>query len=136
MFELVRTQALGPLDLRNDFVTLSLNAEAVHVIPTEHGGKVRAHFAHVHALRTELVAIENYFGLRLVKFHIGIGENEHTAGHRLLHDLSCQFAHLLRFGRGLNYEVNWERTSTRQWRRSQRNDPDARYFGQFPACLD
>ena len=55
--------------------------------------------AQIDALRTQLVAVEDDLGLRLVELQVGVGENEQTAGERLLHQLSGELDELLRLGR-------------------------------------
>ena len=81
--QLVGGQALRALDLRNDLVAAALDAEAVDVVPAQQGGKVLAGLAQVNALRAELVAVEDDFGLRLVEFQIRVGVDEQAAGERL-----------------------------------------------------
>ena len=75
--ELIRGQPRRALHLRNDFVAASLNAEAVHVVASEQRRQVASGLAEIHSLRSELVAIEDHLGLRLIELEIRIGENEH-----------------------------------------------------------
>ena len=79
LFELIGRQTLRALDLRNDLVAPALDAEAIHIIPAQHGGKILTGLGQVHSLRAELVAVEDDLGLRLVELQVGVGENEQAA---------------------------------------------------------
>ena len=93
--ELIRRQPLGALDLRDHLVAAALDAEAVDVVAAEQRRQIAAGLAQIDALRAQLVAIEHDLGLRLVELQVGVGEDEHAARERLLHELLGELAQLL-----------------------------------------
>src|SRR6185369_1450932 len=128
--QLLGRQALGALDLGNNFVASALNAEPVDVISTQHGGQVLPRLAQVHSLRPQLVPVENDLGLRLVVFQIGVGVDEFSAGKGRPHQLFGDGNQLLRFTRRRNHKVNRKRSSPRQRRRGRGDDSNARDLRQ------
>ena len=92
--------------MRNDLIAASLNAETVDIISAQHRGKIRSGLAQIHSLGTKLVAIKNNLGLRLVKLHVGISEDEQAAGHGFLNELLRKLTDLLWFGRRHNRKVD------------------------------
>src|SRR5262249_44316959 len=125
MLKLVGRQALHALHLRNDFVAPALNAEPVDIVSTQKRRKILPRLAQIHTLRAQFVAVEHDFRLWLIELYVHIGKKEHAGGHSLLHDLTCQFSYLLRLCRRGDHQIDWEISATRQWRRSQRNYPNA-----------
>jgi hypothetical protein len=97
--ELVGRQPLGALHLGNDFVAASLDAEPVHVVAAEKGREIPPGLPEVDTLRPQLVAVEDHLRLRLVELQVGVGEHEHPAGKRLLHQLLGELAQPLGLGR-------------------------------------
>ena len=79
VFELVRIQAVDPLDLRDHFVGAAGDVEAVDEISAEHGGDVRADLREIQAERRGLVVIDHDLGLRLVDFRIDDRREEKLA---------------------------------------------------------
>ena len=130
--QLIGRQPLGALDLRNDLVAASLDAEAVDVVAAEQRRQIAAGLAQIDALRAQLVAIEHDLGLRLIELQIGVGEDEQAARERLLHELVGELAQLLRLGRRRDHEVDREVAAAGQRRRRQRDDADAGNLRQRP----
>ena len=81
--------------------------------------------AEVNSLRAQLVAVKNDFSLGLIEFDVNVGEDEHAARHRLLYQLTGQFAQLLRLRRRLNHEVDRKRAAAGKGWRSERNYANA-----------
>src|SRR5206468_11784388 len=106
----------------------SLNAEAVHIVAAEHGAEILARLAEVHTLRTQLVAIEDNFGLRLVKLQVGVGIDEDAAGESLLYELVSEVSKFLRLARRRNDKVNRETAATRKRGGRKRDDTNAGYL--------
>ena len=94
LLQLIGSQTFFALDLRNHFVAPALDAEAVDVVPAEHGGKILARLGKVHSLRTEFVAVEDDLSLRLVELQVGVGINEKATGEGFLHELIGKLAEL------------------------------------------
>ena len=72
--QLIRRQALGALDLRNDFVAAPLDAEAVDVVSAQQRREILSGLAQVDALGAQLVAVEDDLGLRLIELQIRVGD--------------------------------------------------------------
>ena len=104
--QLLGCQTLHAFHLRNDFVTLTLDTETIHIIPAEQRRKVLAGLAQINPLRAELVPVEDYLGLRLVKLQIGVGIDEDAALERTLHQLVRELRKLLRLSRRSDDEVH------------------------------
>src|SRR6266446_3580176 len=128
LLELIGRQTLGALDLWNDFVTPPLNAEAIYIIPAQHGGEILAGLGQVHSLRAELVAVEDDLGLRLVELQVGVSEDEQTTRECLTHELFSKCVELPGLHRRGDHELNWEVSATGQRGRGQWDHADARDF--------
>ena len=131
-WKLIRGQALGALDLRDDFVAPALDAEAVHVVATEQRRQVLARLTEIDALRAELVAVEDDFGLWLIELHVRVGKDEQPARERLRHELVRQVAQPLRLGRRGDHQVHWEVAAAGQRRRGQRDRANTGNLRQRP----
>ena len=92
--KLVGSQPILALHLRDHLVAAALDAEAVHVVAAEHRRQIAARLAEIDALRSELVAIEDHLRLRLVELQVRVGEDEHAARERLLHELPGELLEL------------------------------------------
>ena len=104
-------------------------------MPAEQRREVEAGLTQVDALRSELVAIEDHFHLRLIELDVRVGEDEQPARERLLHELSGELAELLRFACRRNHDIDREVSSAWQRRRDDRDDADARDLRQRPHRL-
>ena len=87
-FQLLGIQPIDALDLRNHFVTASVDVEAVDKISADTGREIGADLLHVEAERRDFVVIENDLGLRLVDLRIDVAELENMR----LPSLSRKFA--------------------------------------------
>src|SRR5205823_1818295 len=106
------------------------DAETVHVVSAQHGGKIAARLRKVHSLRAQLIAIENYFGLGLVELQIRVSEHEQAAGECLANQLIGKFGQALRLGGGSDHEIHRKVSASGQRRRNQRYDTYAGDLGK------
>ena len=118
LFELIRRQTFGALDLRNDLVAPALDAEAVDIVSAEQRGKVLTSLGQVHSLSTNLVTVEDNLSLWLIELQIGVGENEKATGECFLHQLIGEFTELPRFSRRHDHKLNRKISTT--WQRGRR----------------
>src|SRR5262249_32263010 len=77
--QLFGRESIAARDLRDHLVAAAIDAEAVHVITSEHRGEVESGLLQVDTLRAHLVAIEHDLALRLVELQVGVGKDEQTA---------------------------------------------------------
>ena len=99
VFQLLRIQPLGPLDLGNDLVTPAGNVEAIDEVAADARRKIGAHQLHIETHRGHLVVVENNFGLRLID--LGVDQRweiKHPALGRLLLNLLGELQNALRIG--------------------------------------
>ena len=133
--ELIRGQPIGALDLRDHLVAAALDAEPVHVVASKQRRQVLPRLAEIDALRAQLVAVEHDLGLRLIELDVGIGEDEHPAGKRLLNELPRELLKLLGLRRRCDDEIDREITAAGQRRRRERDDADPRDLRERPHRL-
>ena len=80
----------------------------------------------VDALGSQLVAVENNLGLRLIELQIGIGEHELAAGERLGHQLLREVGDARRLLGRHDHQLHRESfAAAGQRRRDERNESDA-----------
>src|SRR5205085_672908 len=72
VFQLLRIQAFGPLDLGNNLVTSAGDIEPIDEVAADAGRKIGPNQLHVETHRGHLVVIEHNLGLRLIDFRIDI----------------------------------------------------------------
>ena len=99
LLQLICRQTLVAFELWNHLVAAALDAEPVDVIAAHQCRQIESRLSQVDALRSELVAIEDDFNLRLVELDVGVGKDEQAAGERLLHELAGELAKPLGFRR-------------------------------------
>ena len=84
VLQLVRVEAVDPLDLRNDLVAAPGDVEAVDEIAADHGRQVCADLLQVEPEVGDLVAVDDELGLGLVDLDVDQRrKGEHAALHRL-----------------------------------------------------
>ena len=134
--ELVGVEAVLALELGNDLVAASLDAEAVHIVAAQHGAEVGADLLKVEAKRGDLVAVEGDLGLRLVVLQVGVGVDEDPAGKGRLHEFLRGLEELPWFhGRG-DHELDGKvAASGKRWW-SGRDDSDAGNSRRLPAKVE
>src|SRR5207237_946071 len=83
----------------------------------QHGGEIAASLRQVDALRTQFVAIEDHFRLRLVELQVRVGIDEDAAGESLLDEFVCEISEFSRFARRRDDEVYGEAAAAgkRRW---------------------
>src|SRR5216683_5511614 len=118
LFQLIRRQTFGALDLRNDLVAPALDAEAVDIVSAEQRGKVLTSLGQVHSLSTNLVTVEDNLSLWLIELQVGVGKNEQATGECFLHQLIGEFTELPRFSRRHDHKLNRKISTT--WQRGRR----------------
>src|SRR4029450_8255010 len=106
--QLVGRQPLGALDLRNDLVAASLDAEAIDVVAAEQDRQIAPGLAEIDTLRPQLVAIEDDLRLWLIEVQVGVGEHEKSACERLSDQLPGDLDEPLRLSRRGNHEIDRE----------------------------
>ena len=126
MLQLIGRQTLHSFDLRNYFVAPALDAKPVHVVSAEKRGEILPCLAQVNSLGAELVTVEHHLRLRLVEFHVNVGEDEHPARHCLLYQLIRKLGELLWLRRRRDHKINREISAAGQCRWGQGNHTDAR----------
>src|SRR5207253_7978638 len=111
---------------RDDFVAAALDAEPVDVVATKQHRKIASRLTEVHALRPQLVPIEDDLRLRLIELDVRVGVDEQPGGERLLHELTGDLVEPLRLRSRADHEIDREVTASGKRRRGQRNRADAR----------
>ena len=124
--ELVGCQTVSPLDLRNHLVASPLDAEPIYVVAAEKRREIQTRLAQLHALRSQLVAIEDDLRLRLIELQIGIGVDEEAARERLLHQLPGDVSKLLRLRRRRDHQIHREVSASGKRRGGERDGADTR----------
>jgi hypothetical protein len=81
-------------------------------------------------LRTQLIAVEDDLGLRLIKLEIAIGVDKQTTGESLSDKLLSEGVELPGLSGRDDNELHREISASRQRRRRQWDDTDTRNFGQ------
>ena len=75
--------------------------------------KILSGLAQIDALRAQLVAVEDDFGLWLIELQICVSKDEEAAGHCLLHQLLGEVDKLLRLRRRRDHEIDREISAAR-----------------------
>ena len=85
--ELIGVETALTLDLGNDLIAPSLDAESIHEITPKHGAQIRPNLLEIKSQRGNLVAVKGDLGLGLIVFEVTVGEHEDAAGKGRSHQI-------------------------------------------------
>ncbi len=126
ILQLLGSQTVGPLNLRNDLVTTAGDVETIDVVSTDHSRQVATDLLQIETEHGYLIAIDDEFTLGLIDFDVNNRrKQEHAALHGFELQLLSELQDLLGVGCGGQNEFYRKVAATRQGRRRDREHADA-----------